>query len=80
MKAVAVDQIKGNRSPSRDTSCGNGNEARRFVNWKNLDFTESMAEAGISRGAWRLMRLLAGEREMEAGCGKIRTHFILCGS
>jgi len=77
---VAVDQMKGNRSLRRDTSYGNGNEARCFVNWKKLNFTESMAEAGISRGALRLMWLLAGEREMEVGCGKIRTDFILCGS
>ena len=49
-KAVAVDKMKGNRSLRRDTSYGNGNEARCFVNWKNLNFTESVAEAGISRG------------------------------
>lgn len=77
---MAVDHMKGIRSLSRDTSCGTGNEARCFVSWKNLNVTESMAEAGISGGALRLMRLLAGEREMEVGCGKIRTHFILCGS
>ena len=77
---MAVDHLKGNRSLNRDTSCGTGNEARCFVSWKNLNVTESMADAGISGDALMLMRFLAGERDMEVGCGKIRTHFILCGS